>query len=992
MKKSHGFELLREDHIEELNTRARLYRHMKTGAQLMSMSNADENKVFGIAFPTPPADSTGIAHILEHSVLCGSAKYPCKEPFIELAKGSLNTFLNAMTYPDKTVYPVASQNTQDLYNLADVYMDAVFHPNITEWTLRQEGWHYELDSADAEMIYKGVVFNEMKGAYSSPERLLYKHTAAALFPDTPYGVDSGGDPAVIPDLTYKSFKKFHETYYHPSNALIWWYGDDEEDERLRRLDLVLSGFKKKKVAFAMPMQPRFPAPIHVNAVYDSDDIDGAAKHFASVDWVMTDVLDPERNMALEALGSILMNTPASPLRKALIDSGLGEDTIGGFDDSLRQTTFGAGLKGVATENIEAVEKLVLSTLESLATNGIESAMIEAAVNTMEFRMRELNTGGTPRGLVLMLGALQSWLHGGDPLKPLRFEQPLQALKTRLAAGEKVFESLIREHLLSNTHRVTMTLSPDKNLRERKEAIERERLDAARAAMSAAAIKKIIAQTHTLKQMQEAHDSPEALATIPTLRLSDIERKNKTVPLEVTKLGSATCLYHDLHTNGIAYVDLGFDMRPVAAADVPLLGLFGQMFLSMGTASEDFAKLSQRIGRKTGGLRATSLNGVTRVSKDAASWFFLRGKATMAQTDDLLAIMRDVLLGAKLDNKERFKQIVLEEKAGLESGFVSSGHSVARTRMVARFSPSGWFAEQTGGLSYLSYIRTLAGRIDSDWPGVLAQLERVRAALVNRNSMLINVTLDGENWAALRPQLEALTQALPAFNAVRSSWPTAEFPSHEGLAIPSQVNYVVKGANLYDHGYKLHGSAMVISNYLGTTWLWDRVRVQGGAYGGFSTFDQRSGAFAFMSYRDPNLVGTLATYDNTATFLRGAALSESEVHKCIIGVIGDMDGHELPDAKGYSSMTRHVLEMSDDMRQQLREEVLATTAAHIQDFATVLDKVNAHGNVVVVGPASAIETANKELPQPLVMTKGTVGRQLSGFCQRMHLLSAFRAGR
>ncbi len=969
MSITHGFELLHEEMVQEINSRARLYRHIKSGAQLLSLVNEDENKVFGVNFATPPADSTGVAHIMEHSVLCGSRKYPTKEPFIELAKGSLNTFLNAMTYGDKTVYPVASQNVQDLYNLADVYLDSVFHPNITEWTLRQEGWHYELEDAAAPLSFKGVVFNEMKGAYSSPERRLYKAIGAALFPDTPYGVDSGGDPLVIPDLTYAQFKAFHETYYHPANALIWWYGNDSEDERMRRLDVVLSEFDARLIDARMPLQPRFAAPRRSIAAYYVDEAEaGKAKHYISVNWLQTDVLDAPMTLALDILGGILLGTPASPLRKALIDSGLGEDVLGGFDDSQRETTFGAGLKGVAAENVNAVEALVLDTLRRLAVNDIEPEMIEAVLNTIEFRMRELNTGGTPRGLALMLASLQTWLHGGDPLVPLRFEAPLAALRAQLVAGERVFENLITAQMLDNPHRVTVVLAPDVDLREHEEQQERARLDAARARMSTQEIEEVIAQTHQLRQMQEAPDSPEALATIPMLSLADIEKYNKSTPTALLDGGPARVLYHDLFTNGIAYIDLGFDMRTVEPQDVPLLSLFGQMFLGMGTASEDFARLSQRIGRKTGGLRAAYLNGVVRGSGDAASWFFLRGKATPAQVDDLLAIMSDVLLGARLDNRERFKQIVLEEKAGLEARVAPSGHGMANMRLRASFTSSDWAIEQMGGVSYLFFLRELVQRIESDWAGVAAQLERVRAALVNRSTALCNVTLDAANWATLQPRLTALLQQLPAASAVRCAWPIAAHPAHEGLTIPAQVNYVGKAANLYAHGYALHASALVVNNYLNTTWLWERVRVQGGAYGGFARFDVRSGVFSYLSYRDPNLVATLANYDRTSDFLRDHAVAADEVAKCIIGVIGDLDSHELPDARGYSAMTRFLLGTSDELRQQIRDEVLATTAAHFTRFADALDAVRDYGRVAVFGSAAAIEAANVGLEQKLTVTK------------------------
>jgi presequence protease len=957
----HGFDLVRDEHITELKSRARMYRHIKTGAQLLSLTNDDENKVFGVNFPTPPADSTGLPHIMEHSVLCGSRNYPTKEPFIELAKSSLNTFLNAMTFADKTVYPVASQNTQDLYNLVDVYLDAVFHPNISEWTLKQEGWHYELAAPEEEMIFKGVVFNEMKGAYSSPEARLAQATRHSLFPDTPSGVDSGGDPKVIPDLTYAQFKAFHETFYHPSNALIWWSGNDDETERLRRLDGVLSEFDAKLVQINFSLQKPYQTPKTVRAFYDADDTEGVAKNYVTVTWVNNDVLDAERTLTLDVLSDILLGSQAAPLRKAMIESGLGEGmTSSGYDSGERQTTFTAGLKGVPADSVDKVEPLILDTLRKLSTEGIEPEMIESALNTIEFRMREMNTGGTPRGLVMMIWALQTWLHGGDPFESLRYEAPLVALKARLATGEKVFEKAIADELLANPFRLTVTLAPDKSLNEREAEAEKARLDAARAKMTTEDIARIISETHTLREMQVTPDSPEALARIPSLAIEDLDRTNKTVSSRMLLDGPARIMQHDVFTNGIAYLDWGFDLRALPPEDVPMAGLFARALLSMGTDKEDYAKLSQRIGRKTGGLRASSVSGITRGTGNAASWMVLRGKATYDQVDDLLAIAHDVLLTARMDNRERFKQLVLEEKAGLEAGFAPSGHRFAAARLRARYNASDWAAEISGGVSYVFWIRELVNRIESDWPGVLAQLERVRKALINRGAMIANATMDNASWAKISPRFTSMLNALPARPGVRSEWPVGSFAPREGLSAPAQVNYVAKGTDLFKHGYAFHGSALVVLNYLNTVWLWERIRVQGGAYGGFCGLDQRSGVFTFGSYRDPNLSKSLEVYDATAQFLRDHTPGEAEVRKCIIGVIGDMDAHELPDAKGFSAFSRHLLGTSDETRQRIREEVLSTTPAHFLGFADVVDTVRVHGDVVVVGAAGTLEASGEGL--------------------------------
>lgn len=956
---TNGFELIREETIPEINTLARLYRHAKTGAQLLSMINDDENKVFGVSFATPPEDSTGIAHIMEHSVLCGSRKYPLKEPFVELIKGSLNTFVNAMTFPDKTIYPVASQNVKDLYNLADVYLDAVFYPRITPWTLMQEGWHYELEDKSQPLQYKGVVFNEMKGNYSSPDSMLYEYTTQTLFPDTVYGLDSGGDPAAIPDLNYEQFRLFHDTFYHPSNAQIVMYGDDDPEERLRYLDSWLQDFDAITVEPKMPLQARFTEPRREVRYYGAGDDAEGKKAYVKVSWLLTDESDPETTLALDILSHMLAGTPASPLRKALIDSGLGEDIVGGgVDNNIRESSYSIGLKGVEPANADKVEALILDTLNGLAQNGFPQDQVEASLNTIEFNLRESNFGGYPRGIVYMIGALQTWLYGKDPFEPLAYEKPLQAIKARLNNHEYVFANLIKQYLIDNPHRVTLTMLPSATWQSERDEAERARLGAARARMSDADLDQIVEETRKLKEMQVAPDSPEALATIPSLTLADLEKKSKSIPISVLDDG-ATVLHHNLDTNGIAYLDVGFDLRALPAADVSYVGLLGNVLLEMGTDKEDFVSLSRRIGRKTGGVRSSALNTVTRDEREAVSRFFLRGKSTVAQFDDLLDILRDVLLTARLDNRERFKQIVLEEKAGMEGGLVPSGHSYANSRLRASFGATDWASEQMGGVSYLFFLRTLAERLENDWDGVLADLTRVRAALVSRNGVIANITLDAANWQALQPKLNAFINQLPTSHFQPSDWPEGGENANEGLTIPAQVNYVGKGADVYALGHKMHGSWLAVQNWLRTTYLWERVRVQGGAYGGFCTFDPLSGAFTFLSYRDPNLLGTVANYDGAAEFIRAHAPDKAEVERTIIGVIGNLDAYMLPDAKGWTSLHRYLTHTTEERRQHIRDEVLGTTAQDFEKFAEVADDVAKHGRVVVVGSPGAIDKANSE---------------------------------
>ncbi|MBW1981351.1 MAG: insulinase family protein [Deltaproteobacteria bacterium] len=958
MPVGHDFELIKARDIPELHSRAELYRHRKTGAEVLSISNSDENKVFGITFRTPPADETGVAHILEHSVLCGSRKYPVKEPFVELLKGSLQTFLNAFTYPDKTCYPVASQNLQDFYNLIDVYLDAVFYPLLTPYTLAQEGWHYELEDSGQALQYKGVVFSEMKGAYSSADRVLLEYSQQSLFPNNSYGLDSGGNPRHIPELTFADFVNFHRKYYHPSNSRIFFYGDDDPLKRLALVNEYLDDFEAARIDSAVAPQPRFDQPRRIRRPFAvSPDEKSRPKGMVTVNWLLTEPTDVEMALSFRILNHALLGMPASPLRKALIDSGLGEDLAGiGLEDELRQMYFSTGLKGIAVDDAERVEELILETLSDLAEDGFDPLTVEAAFNTIEFRLRENNPGHYPRGLVLMLRALTTWLYDGDPLAALAFEQPLARLKRKNESVRGYLEELLQQYFLENLHRTTVILEPDPELHVREATEERQRLSSIQASMTPEQIREIKETADKLRQLQQTPDPPEALAAIPRLKLSDLDRHNKIIPLSVFQENGARILYHDLETNGILYVDVGFDLHSLPQEYLPYVPLFGRALLEIGTDREDFVILSQRISSKTGGIHPESLTTAVKGAPTCAAWLFLRGKAVQSRCGDLLSILQDVLLTVKLDNRERFRQMVLEEKARREQRLVPEGHRFVNLRLQAHFAEAGWAAEQIKGVSYLFFLRRLASQVDEDWPTVLSTMEQMRQCLVNREGLLVNVTIDGAAWKEVEPQLAEFIRSLPAAKMQAMQWSPDDLPQYEGLTLPAQVNYVGKGANIYQLGYRLHGSAQVISRYLRTAYLWEHIRVQGGAYGAFCLFNHLSGGLSFISYRDPHIEQTLQVYDRVGHFLRTTDLHDDELTKSIIGAIGDMDVHLLPDAKGYTSMVRYLAGDTDADRQQRRQEVLATTIADFRSFADVLDEVKEKGLVKVLGPAEQIETA------------------------------------
>ncbi|MFC1823306.1 insulinase family protein [Thermodesulfobacteriota bacterium] len=957
----HGFETLQEQSIRELQTSAILFRHQKTGAELLSLINDDENKVFGITFRTPPTDSTGVAHILEHSVLCGSRKFPVKEPFVELLKGSLKTFLNAMTYPDKTCYPVASQNVQDLYNLIDVYLDAVFYPRLTPFIFQQEGWHFELSKADDPLIYKGVVFNEMKGAYSSPDTLLAQYSQQSLFPDTTYGLESGGAPGEIPNLTFDQFMRFHEKYYHPSNARIFFYGNDDPERRLSFLNGYLNEFEPKEIDSAVPLQPRFDRPVQFKKSFASGSEEGL-KGMLTMNWLLEETTQSDHYFAMHILEYLLLGMPGSPLRKALIDSNLGEDLAGGgLESELRQMYLSTGLKGIQIANAPRIEALILDTLGGLVKNGIDQPTIEAAMNRVEFRLRENNTGSFPRGLSLMLRSLTTWLYNGNPFAPIDSEAPLKAIKKRLASEKYFFEDLIDRFFLQNPHRSTLILEPDAALAARENTEEKDRLSKARAAMDPEELHGIIDSASQLKVLQETPDSPEALSTIPSLKLADLDRHNKLIPLVSTGHHGARILHHGIFTNGIAYLDIGFNLHSLPQSVLPYAGFFGRALLEMGTEAEDYVSLSQRISRKTGGLHPASLTSAIKGSGTGAAWLFLRGKSMMDQTDSLLDILRDVLLGVQLDNRDRFLQMVLESKARQEHRLVPNGHQMVNLRLRAHFHESAWAAEQINGVSYLFFLRKLAEKAEKNWPKVLADLQEIRRLLINRNAILANITMDEADWDRFQPNLHQFLDALPAAPFQPTEWHPGESPGDEGLVIPSQINYVGKGTDLYQSGYRFHGSAHVISRFLRNSWLWDRIRVQGGAYGAFCLFDRLSGILSFVSYRDPNLLKSLDVFDQASRFLRDIDLTEGELSKGIIGTIGEIDDHKLPDASGYTSMVRYITGETDEDRQQMRDEVLQTTAGDFRAFADMLEDFKRNGLVKVLGSEGAIQEANERRP-------------------------------
>jgi len=980
-----AFDLVRVETVDEYTLKCATYRHRKSGAEIISAAADDDNKVFGIVFRTPVTDSTGVPHILEHSVLCGSDKYTSKEPFAELLKGSLQTFLNAFTYPDRTCYPVASQNTKDFYNLVNVYLDAVLNPRAKRdpTVLEQEGWHYELDDAAAPLTYKGVVFNEMKGVYSSPESRMYRAAQQATFPDNTYSVDSGGDPAVIPSLSFEQFKGYHDAYYHPANSRIFFYGDDDLTYRLQLLDEYLSAFDAPDTppASAIVTQKLYTKPMKVVEPFPASAEEGSdAQHMVTVNWLLNEEPLPEvEELALNILDHLLMGTTTAPLYKAMLDSGLGAAIMGGgLSDELKQATFSVGLKGVAKDDVPKVEVLALETLRATAESGFDADAIEASLNTVEFTMREMNTGGFPKGLAFMLSIMPRWIYreGGasvsSPADALRFEAPLAELKERLAKGEKVFEGLLTKLLLDNGHRMAVELAPDKTLGDKLAAAEEAELASAKAAMSEEQLAGVIAATAALKAAQLKEDSPEDLATIPRVGLPDLEREVRTIPTDVFPLaGGATLLEHPLPTAGVVYADVLLDLSPLALHELPLTNLFQRLLLETGTSTVPAVTLQRRIGARTGGI-AASIFSQQRVAADGAvsdpydivHYLAVRAKATTDKAPQMLELVADVLAHAQLDSQAKVVEILKETKSNLESSFLSSGNAYAGLRLSSRTSLLGYISEATSGVSYYHSLKDLLATAQNDWPSLLGRLVAMREAVLSQKGLVINLTADPAVLAAARTHVDSFVASLPAEPTLQqpaTAWrdavelnPTVD----EAYAITTQVNYVAAGTRLFEPSSVVNmGAYGVVARYLSRGYLWDNVRVVGGAYGGGCSLNPTSGAFAYSSYRDPNLQDTLDIYSDTPKLLSELELTDEALEQAIVGAVGDLDGPLTPDQKGLRALTWHLCGQTTANRQLYRDQMLSTSRADFHNFGDVLAASKL--KVAVFGSAEAIEKANNK---------------------------------
>ena len=943
-----GFRLTQKKEIDELKSLGLLFEHEVTKAELMILENDDDNKVFSATFRTPPENDTGIAHILEHSVLCGSKNFPVKEPFVELMKGSLQTFLNAMTFPDKTMYPVASRNRKDFFNLMNVYLDAVFYPNISEETFKQEGWHYELNSPKDKIVYKGVVLNEMKGEFSNPESCIDRQLAHSLFPSTAYGFESGGDPKCIPDLTYQEFREFHRKHYHPSNSRLFLYGDGDTQSYLDFLqEKYLQDFEHMDVNTSIAHQRSFHKPKRKQMAYPvSSDESLGKKTYVLQGYKLDKAVNHEHCLGFSILSHLLLGSSASPLRKALITSELGSEVIGGgFDDNRADTMFAVGLKGTEPEHENKILALIDSTLRELAENGIEEDMILSAVNSIDFKLREANFGGFPKGIVYNIQALSSWLYDKDPFSHLKFEKVMRKIKKQMHAG--YFEDLIRRYLIENNHRSILVAIPQQGLGKKWEARERKILKMVKEELTSDQVNNLIAETQKLQGLQLAPDSPEALATLPSLAIEDVPKEIEKYPLEIKKQGEI--LFHDLFTNNIAYTQIGFNTHTVPGEMIPYIPLLGTLVLGMGTRKHSYTEVSKLIGMHTGGIRTSHFTSATvQDRQQVLSYIFFNGKALMEKVDNLFDLFDELLGEYSFDDTKRLVEIIRSARADMKDSIVPHGNHYVQARLQSYQSRLGKFDELTDGITYYRFLEQLLERVEKNPAEVADMFRQVAERVFTRKNALFNITSGQKDYQVIEKRIVRTVDALSATDWSEEKWDLKALPLNEGFLTASNVQHVGKGANLYDLGFKYSGQFETLKALLRTGFLWDKVRVHGGAYGSGNSFNLFTGDYSLVSYRDPNLTETLGVYDEIADFLNHLDLSSEELTKMIIGCVGKMDPPLTPDRKGSVSMIDHLTGRTHELKQQYREELLSTSLEDLKGYAPLFEKIRDAGNVCALG--------------------------------------------
>lgn len=963
-----SYEFMFEEKLEDLNGIGTVLLHKKTGARIALIANDDTNKVFSIGFRTPPANSTGVAHIIEHSVLCGSKNFPAKDPFVELAKGSLNTFLNAMTYPDKTVYPVASMNDQDFKNLMHVYMDAVLYPNIYQRKeiFEQEGWHYDLEEEGAELKYNGVVYNEMKGAFSSPESQLYRLIQSSLFPDTSYGVESGGDPDFIPELSYEEFIGFHKMYYHPSNSYIYLYGDMDFEERLEWLDKeYLNQYDHLEVASKVMKQKEFDTLREVEAFYSlSGEEDSKDNTYLSFNSVIGNSLDKELGLTFQILDYVLLEAPGAPIKQALLDAQIGKDIMGSYEDELLQPIFTVIAKNSEENKKDQFIRVIREVLEKTAEDGLEEKSLRAAINYYEFKYREADYGQFPKGLLYGLRAMGSWLHDDHkPFLHLKDSNGYEFLKDKIGTG--YYEKVIKEYMLNNNHTSIVVLKPKSGLNTEKESALKEQLASYKAKLSKEEIRRLVAETKQLKEYQEIPSTKEELEKIPLLTREDIRRNIEPIYNAEHTLEGIKVLHHNVYTNKIAYLRLLFNIREIPKELLPYASLLSYVLGAVNTDNYTYLELSNEVNIHTGGIstnvRSFSVKGS---SEKYFPVFEFTTKVLYDKLTDDFRLIEEILFRTKLEDTKRLKEIIDEMKSKLQMHFNSSGHSVAVDRAMSYYSEHGLYKEITTGIAFYKFIEDLAENFSEKANDTIAKMRELMQMIFTKKNLLISITADEEGYHRFEEKLPVFSNVLKAEaeHSLFERYDTSALKPeclNEGFKTAMQVQYVARTGNFMKAGYEYTGALKVLKTILSYDYLWNNVRVKGGAYGCMCGFSGVDGDGYFTSYRDPNLKETNDIYEKTADYVANFDAEERDITKYIIGTFSTLDSPLTPQAMGKRSLSMYLAGISEADLQKERDEVLNVTLEEIRALHKLIKAVLDAGNICVIGNEGRI-MENKEL--------------------------------
>lgn len=952
--------------LKDIDSIGFVLRHNKSGARIILIENDDTNKTFCVGFRTPPADDTGVAHITEHSVLCGSKKFPVKDPFMELVKGSLNTFLNAMTYPDKTIYPVASTNDKDFKNLVDIYMDAVFHPNIytRKEIFNQEGITLSLKDKDSDLIYNGVVYNEMKGAFSAPDDVLERAIMNSLYPNTCYGVESGGDPDHIPELTYEQFLDFHRKYYHPSNSYIYVYGNVDMDRILDWLDSeYLSEYDLDEVDSEIKIEKPFEKMKEMRVEYPISETEDVEENtYLSYNFVIGDILDRELYLAMQILEYAIISMPGAPVKQALLDAGIGKNADGHYNNFIRQPYFNFTVKSADESKKDEFVKIIRDTLERLVKEGVDKKSLLAAINNYEFQYRENDYGPYPKGLMYSFEVFDSWLYDdANPFRHLNQDTLFDFLREKMDTG--YFEKLIEKYFLNNTHCSVVTIVPVKGLMDKKDKELKEKLQTLKNSLSDKELEEIINNTKHLKEYQETPSTKEQLDTIPVLKREDLSREVEPYYNTVLNKNGVTILQHDIFTNKIAYFNFIFDVSDIKRELIPYLTILKYVLGYTDTDKYSYSELSNVIGIETGGIYEDVTIYKDSINPDKFSTKYeIKGKVLFDKIDKGLDIINEIIFNTSFDNEKRIYEILCESKSGLQTSILKSADTIAAIRNTSYISKSGMTGDCIRGIEFYKFLEDIVKNFDSKKEEFISRLKEVYGYIFRKNNLIISYTANNEGYKYFDEISGEIIEKLERNdnNTLDQSGLSELVPQvkNEGFKTSSQVSYVTRGGNYKNKGYKYDATFRVLKTILNSEYLWKNIREQGGAYGCNCYFGE-SGDIYLTSYRDPNVSRTKNVFDETYKYVENFDTDERNMTKYVIGTISGMDTPLTANAKGNRSTSAYISRQDINRVKEDRLKVLEADAAKIRALAPLVKEITSSDNICVIGNEAKIEE-DKEL--------------------------------